>query len=152
LFKNYCNSEKEFCESIESAAKDSGSPELSLENCASLRVSGGTMSGPGYGPNCEASGPAASCDRGARSKLTRENSFGVGIVFYPHFSVEGFALFDRAIAAAKIDGFFNLIGFFNFESTLGVGLGICGIAGAEVGSSVGGELKLSPSMPGCPAI
>jgi hypothetical protein len=66
--------------------------------------------------------------------------------------VLGLALFERAIAAAKIDGFFNFVGFFSFESTLGRGCCICGIAGAEVGSFEGGELKLSPSMPGSPAI
>jgi hypothetical protein len=66
--------------------------------------------------------------------------------------VLGFALFERAIAAAKIDGFFNFVGFFSFESTLGRGCFTCGMAGAEVGSSEGGELKLSPSMPVSPAI
>jgi hypothetical protein len=66
--------------------------------------------------------------------------------------VLGLALFERAIAAAKIDGFFNLVVFFNFESTFGRGCCICGNAGAEVGSSEGGELKLSPSMLGSPAI
>jgi hypothetical protein len=79
----------------------SGSPELSEENCASERVSGGTMSGPGYGPNPEASCSLASRDTGSRLKSIRENSFGVGI-FSPMLSLPRFPPRSAVLLSPKI--------------------------------------------------
>jgi hypothetical protein len=141
FIKKVCNSAKAFWLSSVSVAIASGVLALSLETCHCFGApSVGTKSGPGYGPNCEASGSLASCAGCERPKSILENSEGVGIV-YPHFSVEGLALFERAIAAAKIDGFFNFTGRLSFESTLGRGCCTCGIAGAEVLSVVAGSLK-----------